>query len=309
MKAIYTLVLPLILLTAVSTVAQKKLKIDPENRYLLLATVKTSTMQKELDEASAEGFRIVSAASSCGQSEMVLFLERVTQAPDTYKYRLLATSRTSTMEKELNQAAQEGFRLLPRTITAKEGFLSNEIVSVLEQAPKSTKRYQYRLLATSRTSTLQKEVAQSESDGYVLVGLVGRGENMVIMEKEAEDNQATTNESQSVSKDSVVQFLLTSAATDFHTHSRSGSVRFREVRFGHVTHSGVEQYMLCGEYMSEQEGSRTEWMPFATIKTSGYEQWNGSQAEGFCKRTSVVWDKAGDLSSSLQSRLASLGAP
>ena len=186
MKPIYMLVLPLILLTAVSTVAQNKLKIDPENRYLLLATIKTSTMQKELDEASAQGFRIVSAASSCGQSEMVLFLERVTQAPDTYKYRLLATTRTSTMEKELNQAAQEGFRLLPRTITAKEGFLTKEIVSVLEQAPKSTKRYEYKLLATSRTSTLQKEVAQHESDGFVLVGLVGRGENMVIMEKEVQ---------------------------------------------------------------------------------------------------------------------------
>jgi hypothetical protein len=186
MKAFYALVLPLILLTAVSTVAQSKLKIDPENRYLLLSTVKTSTMQKELDEASAQGFRIITAASSCGQSEMVLFLERVTQPPDTYKYRLLATARTSTMEKELNQAAQEGYRLLPRTITAKEGFLSNEIVSVLELTPKSSKRYQYRLLATSRTGTLQKEVAQSEADGFVLVGLVGRGENMVIMEKEAD---------------------------------------------------------------------------------------------------------------------------
>jgi hypothetical protein len=189
MKAIYALALPLILLTAVSTAAQGKLKIDPESRYLLLSTVKTSTMQKELDEASAQGFRIISAASSCGQSEMVLFLERVAQPPDTYKYRLLATTRTSTMEKELNQAAQEGFRLLPRTITAKEGFLSNEIVSVLEQTPKSNKRYQYRLLATSRTSTLQKEVTQSEADGFVLVGLVGRGENMVIMEKEAEAKQ------------------------------------------------------------------------------------------------------------------------
>lgn len=186
MKVSYPLVLPLILLTAVLTAAQNKLKIDPESRYLLLSTVKTSTMQKELDEASAQGFRIISAASSCNQSEMVLFLERVTQGPDTYKYKLLATTRTSTMEKELNQAAKEGFRLLPRTITAKEGFLSNEIVSVLEMAPKSSKRYEYKLLATTRTSTLQKEVSQSEADGFVLVGLVGRGENMVIMEKEAD---------------------------------------------------------------------------------------------------------------------------
>lgn len=186
MKAIYALVLPIVLLAAVATAAQSKLKIDPENRYLLLSTVKTSTMQKELDEASAQGFRIITSASSCGQSEMVLFLERVSQPPDTYRYKLLATTRTSTMEKELNQAAQEGYRLLPRTITAKEGFFSNEIVSILEMAPKSNKRYEYRLLATSRTGTLQKEVSQGEGDGFVLVGLVGRGENMVIMEKEVE---------------------------------------------------------------------------------------------------------------------------
>ena len=186
MKPIYLLILPFVLLTAVSATAQNKLKIDPESKYLLLATVKTSTMQKELDEASGQGFRIISSASSCGQSEMVLFLERVTQGPNTYKYKLLATTRTSTMEKELNQAAREGFRLLPRTITAKEGFLTNELVSVLEMAPKSSKRYEYRLLATSRTGTLQKEVTQAEADGFVLVGLVGRGENMVIMEKEAD---------------------------------------------------------------------------------------------------------------------------
>ena len=186
MKPIYLLVLPFVLLTAVSATAQNKLKIDPESKYLLLSTVKTSTMQKELDEASGQGFRIISSASSCGQSEMVLFLERVTQGPDTYKYKLLATTRTGTMEKELNQAARDGYRLLPRTITAKEGFLTNEIVSVLELAPKSGKRYEYRLLATSRTGTLQKEVTQAEADGFVLVGLVGRGENMVIMEKEAD---------------------------------------------------------------------------------------------------------------------------
>jgi hypothetical protein len=123
----------------------------------------------------------------------------------------------------------------------------------------------------------------------------------------ASPTQVPTPELQKESIDSVVQFLLTSAATDFHTHVRSDSVRFRDVRLGHVmTPNGVEQYMLCGEFLSVQEGGKAEWMPFATIKTSGYEQWNGAQAEGFCKRSSVIWDKEGDLSSSLQSRLDSL---
>jgi hypothetical protein len=64
--------------------------------------------------------------------------------------------------------------------------------------------------------------------------------------------------------------------------------------------------MLCGQFLPAQDGGKTEWTPFATIKTSGHEQWNGAQAAGFCQTPSVIWDMVGDLSSSLQSRLDSL---
>jgi len=73
-----------------------------------------------------------------------------------------------------------------------------------------------------------------------------------------------------------------------------------------MTPSGEAQYMLCGQFLPAQEGGKAEWTPFATIKTSGYEQWLGAQAAGFCQGSSVIWDKVGDLSSSLQSRLDSL---
>ena len=105
----------------------------------------------------------------------------------------------------------------------------------------------------------------------------------------------------------VVEFLLTAAATDFHTHRPPDPARFRDVRVGHVaTTSAQEQYFLCGQFLPAQEGRTAEWTPFATIKTSGYEQWIGAQAAGYCGRSSVLWDKVGDLSSSLQTRLASL---
>ena len=114
-------------------------------------------------------------------------------------------------------------------------------------------------------------------------------------------------EPQKASLDSVVQFLLTAAATDFHTHRPPDPVSFRDVRIGHVTApSGEEQYRLCGQFLPAQEGGKAEWTPFATIKTSGYEQLIGAQAAGFCQGSSVIWDKVGDLSSSLKSRLDSL---
>jgi len=119
--------------------------------------------------------------------------------------------------------------------------------------------------------------------------------------------QVLAPELQKTSIDSVVQFLLTAAATDFLTHRPPDPVRFRDVRIGHViTPSGEKQYMLCGQFLPAQEGGKAQWTPFATIKTSGYEQWIGGQAAGFCQDSSVIWDKVSNLSSSLQSRLDSL---
>ncbi len=119
---------------------------------------------------------------------------------------------------------------------------------------------------------------------------------------------APRNESQEASPpDSVVQFLLTAAATDFHNHRPPDPSRFRDVRFGHVIAPGGERhYMLCGQFLPAQEGGNAEWTSFVTIKTSGYEQFLGRQAADFCQDSSVVWDEVGDLSSSLQSRLDSL---
>jgi hypothetical protein len=185
MKMKYTfMALAILALTAASAIAQNKLKVDPEQQYLLLSTNKTSTMQKELDEASELGFRVKVGVSNCGQMEMVLFLERVAEPPNLYKYKLVATNKTSTMDKELNEVAREGFRLLPQSLMAKEGMLTKEIVGVMEKPPRSDKRYEYKLLATTLTGTLQKEVKQAEADGYLLIGMIARGENMVIMEKE-----------------------------------------------------------------------------------------------------------------------------
>ena len=106
----------------------------------------------------------------------------------------------------------------------------------------------------------------------------------------------------------IVQFLLTSAAADFHTHRPPDPVRFRDVRIGHVTTaSGEAQYMLCGQFLAAQAAGTAEWTPFVTIKTSGYEQYIGAQAEAsYCQRSSVTWDQDSDLSTLLQSRLDSL---
>ena len=166
-------------------------ELDLEQRFLLLATTKTSTMQEELNEASAAGYRVVVGSTTNGD-EMALILEKVATPPQNYEYMLLATSRTSTMQKELEEAAGQGFRLLPSTMIAKNQMFGDpEIVVVLEKMPAADQNYDYLLLATTLTSTLQKEMTQAMEEGYEVVGMVSRGEHMVILERPA---QATLNQ-------------------------------------------------------------------------------------------------------------------
>jgi hypothetical protein len=167
----------------VNDAKRAKLKIEPDQRYLMLATVKTSTMQKELDEAAAQGFRVVTG-SPTSTNEWAVLLERVATPAAPYTYRLLATTKIATMRKELNEAAAEGYRLLPRTMTSKSGFLSMEVVMLVEKAPNSDTRYEYRLYATTSEKKMRAEIEKAEAEGFTLAGMVSRGEHMVIMERE-----------------------------------------------------------------------------------------------------------------------------
>ncbi len=163
--------------------AQKKSKLDLNLRYLLLATKKTSTMQKEMREAAAAGYRILVGSPTSG-TEMALTLEKVAEPPDTYEYLLLANTKISTMQKELDEAAARGFRLVPSTLTLKDRrFGGMETMLVMEKAPGSQNHYRYLVRADRRTSILQKQLVQAKQEGYTVVGMVARGKRWVILEK------------------------------------------------------------------------------------------------------------------------------
>jgi hypothetical protein len=175
----------LVILTAFSFCFGQDKKADADLlQYKLLATTRTSTMQKEINETAAHGYRILVGAPTSG-SEMAMFLSLEGTIKDPYQYKLLATTRTGTMQKELNETADAGYRLIPSTMIAKKQLLGGiEIVMILERPPTVKKYFEYKLLATSRTSTLQKEVTEAKDAGYIIVGMVSRGEHMVVMERE-----------------------------------------------------------------------------------------------------------------------------
>ena len=73
--------------------------------------------------------------------------------------------------------------------------------------------------------------------------------------------------------DSVVQFLIMSASSDFKNHQPPTPTDFRNVKIGYLASDKTEKiYLLCGEFISKDEN---KWVEFTTIKTSGYEQYLG----------------------------------
>jgi len=144
--------------------------------YKLLATNKTSTMQKELNESAAAGFRfagVMGGETAFGGSEVVVVMSRdqKTRSNSRFEYRLLATSKTSTMQRELQEAADGGFEYKGQTVFPTT-FGGKEVVVILERDPEvRTVRYEYKLLATSKTSTMQKELNEMGGGGFEFVGV------------------------------------------------------------------------------------------------------------------------------------------
>ncbi len=145
------------------------------NAYRVLATSKTSSMQKEMQEAGEAGFRyatVMGGETAIGGKEVVVVMQRFGHDKSLYEYRLLATNKTSTMQKEMQDAADVGFAYAGQTVF-ESLFGGKEVVVILERTPNAanTPKFEYRLSATTKTSTLEKELKEAGEASYEVVGM------------------------------------------------------------------------------------------------------------------------------------------
>jgi len=150
---------------------------DTEDRdYLLLATNRTSTMETEMQEAAKQGYMfagVMGGETSFGGNEVVVVMKRsTTDRNPRFDYRLLATNRTSTMQKEMQEAGNAGYVYKGQTVFDTT-FGGDEAVVILERdnEQRTVRPYEYRLLATKRTSTMQDELREAGREGFEFVGV------------------------------------------------------------------------------------------------------------------------------------------
>jgi hypothetical protein len=155
--------------------AQPSAQQADKREFRLLATNKTSTMQKELNEAADGGFHFegtMGGETSFGGSEVVVIMSRdPSSQKERYRYKLLATSKTSTMQKELQQAGNAGFEYKGQSVYSST-FGGKEVVVILERDLEATlMKWEYKLLATKKTSTMEKELNEAGAEGFTFVGV------------------------------------------------------------------------------------------------------------------------------------------
>ncbi len=163
----------LFLTLCLSFAALPALAQEGAREYQVLATNKTSTMEKEMNEAAELGYQfaaVMGGQTAFGGSEAVVVMQK-NPKPSARAYKLLATNKTGTMQKEMRAAADLGFRYVGQTVFSSM-FGGNEVVVIMERDkdnPAPTE--DYLLVATSKTSTLRKELAEAGSAGYQVIGM------------------------------------------------------------------------------------------------------------------------------------------
>ena len=147
----------------------------PEDRreFRFLSTSKVATMEKELNERAAEGFRLDRVSKTVLSGDLAVLVVRDPSAQEGIheEYKIISTMRAGTMEKEIVDAGTQGYELRGLISMFRPGItllgVGDETAAVMER-PKDQKtaRFEYKLLSTRRESTTQKELDQAVDAGF-----------------------------------------------------------------------------------------------------------------------------------------------
>ncbi len=152
--------------------APKQAQLDTSQRYLVLDTFKTSTLQRELDEAAAAGYRVVHGDTR----HNILILEKTA---DRYQYRVL-----QNMKKDFDPAVADSWGAVPATFSSEAG---KAAALIMEKPAQGAAKHDYLVLDTVRTKTLQKELNEAAAKGYEFIAMSTYGPNSALLEKRSAD--------------------------------------------------------------------------------------------------------------------------
>jgi hypothetical protein len=149
--------------------------------YKFVVSSDSIRLEKELNENAKEGFRLEFLSDTIMDASIGVLLSRTSMpsqnnaTPDQqrFEYKALAANKISTIRKELEDAAAQGWEL--RGLTSSSSLMpltvSETVVVIERESGRSKQKYEYRLLTAKREGTLQKEMDASVSEGFQPVAI------------------------------------------------------------------------------------------------------------------------------------------
>lgn len=137
--------------------------------------------QKKLAAEGATGYRIVNFAVTGAQTADVVF-EKASGSAVTYEYVVLHGRTEGGLNHRINEQADKGYRLVPNNLA-----LFGGVFACIMEKPSTPRAntYKYKLHASFRVSSAQRNIEREQADGYVLAGSATmQYMHLVLLEKE-----------------------------------------------------------------------------------------------------------------------------
>ena len=143
-------------------------------------------VENNLNELAGQGYRVTDFRVTGNKSADVT-MEKTATPPETYHYVVVHAVLAGNVQKNMNKAAAEGYRLVRNTVAMLGG-----ITLVMEKPPAArVGEYEYRVSSSMRGSNAEKHLVEDQQQGFVLAENAQlQGMNVVLTEKATQAEEA-----------------------------------------------------------------------------------------------------------------------
>ncbi|PWT83684.1 MAG: hypothetical protein C5B58_06125 [Acidobacteria bacterium] len=193
-----------------------------------------SRLEKELNEAAAEGYRISGANServlsvaanlllSGGHhdtSGAFVVMEKSRTGSTNYQYAVVRLfARPSSWERDINKAASQGFRVIPNygTLAMRNGFVlgtAQSLIAIMEKAPGSSAFKDYVVVDARQIADFEREVNLRFAAGYTMI-YMGRFYALHVALMEKTNGPSAQERLLTAKKDEELEAKMRASATE-----------------------------------------------------------------------------------------------
>ena len=158
---------------------------NPADRQTIEMKGDLKLVESRLNELAGQGFRVVDFRVTGNKSADVT-MQKTASPPQTHRYLVVHALLTGNVQKNMNQAGAEGYRLVRHTVAMLGG-----LTLIMEKSPGDAAKYEYHVNSSMRGSSAEKHLIEDQQSGFVMVE-AGKLQqiNLVLTEKEIHPEEA-----------------------------------------------------------------------------------------------------------------------